>query len=113
MEKFPARDDGFTVESEYLSAHFSTKTGFLQWIKMADEPQPRRVEVEFVHYGTTRSKDKSGAYLFLPSGQAKPVPSAENEVIFLDGPLTSSVTVQMPVVSHTVTVAKIRCKISL
>lgn len=44
---------------------------FWQSIQRVDEEQERRVDTEFLIYGTRTSKDKSGAYLFLPDGEAK------------------------------------------
>lgn len=106
-EKFAPAEDGFSVESPFLGARFSTQTGYLQWVKLNGEAQPRRVELEFVKYGTTKKKDKSGAYLFLPDGPAKSVSSAENQVMWIEGPLISSVTAVNPVVQHTVSISKI------
>lgn len=39
-----------------------------------DEEQEQRVDMEFLVYGTRTSKDKSGAYLFLPDGEAQVPP---------------------------------------
>lgn len=44
---------------------------FLQSIKRKDDPQEVKVQMQFMIYGTRPSKDKSGAYLFLPDGKAK------------------------------------------
>lgn len=41
-----------------------------QSIRRKDDPQEVRVQIQFVTYGTQASKDKSGAYLFLPDGIA-------------------------------------------
>lgn len=43
----------------------------LQSLRPAGEEQGHRVSSEFLVYGTRTSKDKSGAYLFLPDGEAK------------------------------------------
>lgn len=43
----------------------------LKGIKRAGEEQEQKVSMEFLIYGTRTSKDKSGAYLFLPDGDAK------------------------------------------
>lgn len=43
----------------------------LQSIKRKDDPQEVKVQMQFMVYGTRPSKDKSGAYLFLPDGKAK------------------------------------------
>lgn len=44
-----------------------------------DEDQEQRIDMELLVYGTRASKDKSGAYLFLPDDQAK-VPGRPGEV---------------------------------
>lgn len=44
---------------------------FLQSIKRKDDPQEVKVQMQFMVYSTRPSKDKSGAYLFLPDGKAK------------------------------------------
>lgn len=44
---------------------------FWQSIRRVDEEQEQRVDMEFLIYGTRASKDKSGAYLFLPDGEAQ------------------------------------------
>lgn len=36
-----------------------------------DDGKRHEVKVQFSWYGTTSKKDKSGAYLFLPDGEAK------------------------------------------
>lgn len=43
----------------------------MQSIKRKDDPQEVKVQMQFMVYGTRPSKDKSGAYLFLPDGKAK------------------------------------------
>uniref|UniRef100_A0A8B9TDH4 Alpha-mannosidase n=1 Tax=Anas platyrhynchos TaxID=8839 RepID=A0A8B9TDH4_ANAPL len=49
--------------------------------------------VEFLVYGTRTSKDKSGAYLFLPDGEAKPYTPKEPPVVRVtEGPFFSEVS---------------------
>ncbi len=48
-----------------------------------------RTEVEFVVYGTTSGKDKSGAYLFMPGGEASGVSAGKSPVSVVIGPLVS------------------------
>lgn len=52
----------------------------LQSIKCKDDPEEVKVQIQFMIYGTRASKDKSGAYLFLPDGKAKvpPPPTSES-----------------------------------
>lgn len=57
-----------------------------------DEEQEQRVDMEFLVYGTRSSKDKSGAYLFLPDGEAKPyVPRDPPVLRVTEGPFFSEV----------------------
>uniref|UniRef100_A0A665V6G6 Alpha-mannosidase n=1 Tax=Echeneis naucrates TaxID=173247 RepID=A0A665V6G6_ECHNA len=51
----------FYISSQSLTLGFSGTT----------DPQEVKVQMQFVVYGTRPSKDKSGAYLFLPDGKAK------------------------------------------
>lgn len=46
----------------------------LQSIRRKDDSQEVKVQMQFMMYGTRPSKDKSGAYLFLPDGTAKVFP---------------------------------------
>uniref|UniRef100_A0A8C8BG03 mannosyl-oligosaccharide 1,3-1,6-alpha-mannosidase n=1 Tax=Otus sunia TaxID=257818 RepID=A0A8C8BG03_9STRI len=63
----------------------------LQLHKSVDGHQ--RVSCEFLVYGTRTSKDKSGAYLFLPDGEAKPYTPKDPPVVRVtEGPLFSEVT---------------------
>ncbi len=48
-----------------------------------------RTEVEFVMYGTTNKKDKSGAYLFMPGGEASGISKGTSPVFLAIGPLVS------------------------
>uniref|UniRef100_A0A7N8XP04 mannosyl-oligosaccharide 1,3-1,6-alpha-mannosidase n=1 Tax=Mastacembelus armatus TaxID=205130 RepID=A0A7N8XP04_9TELE len=64
----------------------------LQSIKRKDDPQEVKVQMQFIVYGTRPSKDKSGAYLFLPDGKAKPYNQKEPPVVrVVEGPLFSEV----------------------
>lgn len=57
----------------------------------------------FLRYGVRNTAERSGAYLFLPDGDAVPI-SIENTIVnVIEGPILSSVTVQLPFVRHTVT----------
>lgn len=57
-----------------------------------DEEQEQQVDMEFLVYGTRTSKDKSGAYLFLPDGEAKPYVPKEPPVLHVtEGPFFSEV----------------------
>uniref|UniRef100_A0A672PDM8 Alpha-mannosidase n=1 Tax=Sinocyclocheilus grahami TaxID=75366 RepID=A0A672PDM8_SINGR len=62
------------------------------FIRRKDDPQEVRVQIQFLTYGTRPSKDKSGAYLFLPDGNAKPYSQREAPVVrVVEGPLFAEV----------------------
>lgn len=44
---------------------------FWQSVRRVDEEQEQQVDMKLFVYGTRTSKDKSGAYLFLPDNEAK------------------------------------------
>lgn len=87
----PADDQPFFISSQALTLGFSGSSGLLETIKYKDN-QEIKVQVQFVTYGTRPSKDKSGAYLFLPDGRAKPYSQKEPPVVrVVEGPLFSEV----------------------
>nr|XP_033708059.1 alpha-mannosidase 2x isoform X6 [Tursiops truncatus] len=96
-EAFPLRviDSGtsdFALSNRYMQVWFSGLTGLLKSIRRVDEEQEQRVGMEFLIYGTRSSKDKSGAYLFLPDGEAKPyVPKDPPVLRITEGPFFSEV----------------------
>uniref|UniRef100_A0A8C7CMT7 mannosyl-oligosaccharide 1,3-1,6-alpha-mannosidase n=1 Tax=Oncorhynchus kisutch TaxID=8019 RepID=A0A8C7CMT7_ONCKI len=93
-------EDGQTLPVQ-LSAQWSSasqmsaevfQVWLLQSIRRKDDPQELKVQIQFVTYGTRSSKDKSGAYLFLPDGKAKPYSQKEPPVVrVVEGPLFSEV----------------------
>ncbi|XP_032247873.1 alpha-mannosidase 2x isoform X2 [Phoca vitulina] len=97
QDAFPLRiiDSGasdFALSNRYMQVWFSGLTGLLKSIRRVDEEQEQRVDVEFLIYGTRASKDKSGAYLFLPDGEAQPyVPKDPPVLRVTEGPFFSEV----------------------
>uniref|UniRef100_A0A673XQ48 mannosyl-oligosaccharide 1,3-1,6-alpha-mannosidase n=1 Tax=Salmo trutta TaxID=8032 RepID=A0A673XQ48_SALTR len=82
----------FYISTQSLTLGFSGTTGLLESIHRKDDPQEVKVQIQFVTYGTRSSKDKSGAYLFLPDGKAKPYSQKEPPVVrVVEGPLFSEV----------------------
>uniref|UniRef100_A0A674PQ10 Alpha-mannosidase n=1 Tax=Takifugu rubripes TaxID=31033 RepID=A0A674PQ10_TAKRU len=82
----------FYISSQSLTLGFSGTTGLLESIKRKDDSQEVKVQMQFMMYGTRPSKDKSGAYLFLPDGKAKPYNQKEPPVVrVVEGPLFSEV----------------------
>uniref|UniRef100_A0A8C7T9H5 Alpha-mannosidase n=1 Tax=Oncorhynchus mykiss TaxID=8022 RepID=A0A8C7T9H5_ONCMY len=61
-----------------------------------------QIKVEFAWYGTTSNRDKSGAYLFLPDGEAKMYSPARSPVIRVTkGSVFSEITTTFDHVTHT------------
>ncbi|XP_061302441.1 alpha-mannosidase 2x isoform X5 [Pezoporus flaviventris] len=88
----PAGAEDVCLENQHLRACFSGHSGLLQSIRRAGEEREQRVSSEFLVYGTRASKDKSGAYLFLPDGEAKPYAPNDLPVVRVtEGPLFSEV----------------------
>uniref|UniRef100_A0A8C3B2X2 Alpha-mannosidase n=1 Tax=Cyclopterus lumpus TaxID=8103 RepID=A0A8C3B2X2_CYCLU len=88
----PSDPQTFYISSQSLTLGFSGDTGLLESIKRKDDPQEVKVQMQFIVYGTRPSKDKSGAYLFLPDGKAKPYNQKEPPVVrVVEGPLFSEV----------------------
>uniref|UniRef100_A0A668AME5 mannosyl-oligosaccharide 1,3-1,6-alpha-mannosidase n=1 Tax=Myripristis murdjan TaxID=586833 RepID=A0A668AME5_9TELE len=85
-------EDGQTLPVQ-LSAQWSSSSQMsAEVIRRKDDPQEVKVQMQFVTYGTRPSKDKSGAYLFLPDGKAKPYNQKEPPVVrVVEGPLFSEV----------------------
>ncbi|XP_068168984.1 alpha-mannosidase 2x isoform X2 [Antennarius striatus] len=82
----------FYISSQSLILGFSGTTGLLESIKRKDDHEEVKVQMQFMVYGTRPSKDKSGAYLFLPDGTAKPYNQKEPAVVrVVEGPLFSEV----------------------
>uniref|UniRef100_A0A8C2A5A1 Alpha-mannosidase n=1 Tax=Cyprinus carpio TaxID=7962 RepID=A0A8C2A5A1_CYPCA len=100
---YDSADSPMTLRSDTLlripgrgqiySDSFSPSLSFLhQSIRRKDDPQEVRVQIQFLTYGTRPSKDKSGAYLFLPDGNAKPYSQREAPIVrVVEGPLFAEV----------------------
>ena len=59
------------------------------------------VAVQFVSYRAKSGSEMSGAYLFLPAGSAEPVELAQPPPFrIVEGPLQSTLTTKMPLVTH-------------
>uniref|UniRef100_A0A8C3LCP6 Alpha-mannosidase n=1 Tax=Chrysolophus pictus TaxID=9089 RepID=A0A8C3LCP6_CHRPC len=77
----------------HVRAAHCRATFTLQSLRCAGEEREQRVSTEFFIYGTRTSKDKSGAYLFLPDGEAKPYTPKDPPIVRVtEGPLFSEVS---------------------
>uniref|UniRef100_A0A9J7XVU8 mannosyl-oligosaccharide 1,3-1,6-alpha-mannosidase n=2 Tax=Cyprinus carpio TaxID=7962 RepID=A0A9J7XVU8_CYPCA len=71
-------------------------------MSLKEDDSEHLIKVEFVWYGTTSNKDKSGAYLFLPDKEATIYsPSQPPVVRVTKGPLFSEVTTTFTHITHT------------
>ncbi|XP_063820174.1 alpha-mannosidase 2 [Pseudophryne corroboree] len=91
-----------TIENTYLKLWFSQTSGLLEQMKVKDDGKTHNVKVEFTWYGTTNSRDKSGAYLFLPDSEAKPYVYDPPTVRLTHGNVFSEVVCFFKHVTHTV-----------
>ncbi|XP_038640014.1 alpha-mannosidase 2x isoform X1 [Scyliorhinus canicula] len=84
--------DDFFIENQHMQVWFNGVTGLMESIKRKDNQAKQKVQMEFVWYGTRPFKDKSGAYLFLPDGEAKAYISKQAAITRVTkGPLFSEV----------------------
>ncbi|XP_074862541.1 alpha-mannosidase 2x isoform X3 [Carettochelys insculpta] len=97
----PAAAEDFCLENPHMQACFSGRSGLLQSVRRAGEQH--RLSTEFLIYGTRSAKDKSGAYLFLPDGEAKSYAPKEPPVVRVtEGPFFSEVASYFPHVQQVV-----------
>ena len=59
------------LENSRVIASVSAATGILQEMSLKDSGDVVKTDLQFVRYGTRPGKERSGAYLFLPDGDAK------------------------------------------
>ncbi|KAJ8936612.1 hypothetical protein NQ314_012227 [Rhamnusium bicolor] len=100
-EIFPSSSE-FTLQNARVTASFS-KVGLLKALKIRKTTIP--VHLDFAKYGVRvrPNTDRSGAYLFLPDGDAVSLQIENVAVNVIEGPIMSSVTIQVPYVRHTAT----------
>ncbi|ELT97980.1 hypothetical protein CAPTEDRAFT_227115 [Capitella teleta] len=95
------------VDNSAVRASFCRCSGLLQGVTTKRDSIPHKVGMSFVTYSTgswvNPLRDKSGAYVFLPDGEAKELQCKQPESVVLRGPVASSVTTFLPLVTQTVT----------
>lgn len=99
------QDDGapVVIENPHLRLSISGATGLLEKMMLKEDESEHQMKVEFVWYGTTSSKDKSGAYLFLPDKEATIYSPSQPPVIRVTkGTLFSEVTTTFAHITHTI-----------
>ncbi|CAG9830162.1 unnamed protein product [Diabrotica balteata] len=99
LPEISSRSREFTLQNKRVTASFS-ELGLLKALKLGKKTVP--VHLDFAKYGVgvRLNSERSGAYLFLPDGDAVPL-EIENVVVnIIEGPLFSSVLVQLPYIQH-------------
>uniref|UniRef100_A0A8C9NUW4 mannosyl-oligosaccharide 1,3-1,6-alpha-mannosidase n=1 Tax=Serinus canaria TaxID=9135 RepID=A0A8C9NUW4_SERCA len=80
-----------------------------QKINTKEDDKNHQMKVEFAWYGTTSNRDKSGAYLFLPDGDAKPYIFTDPPTIRVaHGTIFSEVVCFFHHVTHTMRLYKVQ-----
>uniref|UniRef100_A0A8C0FTV7 Mannosidase alpha class 2A member 1 n=1 Tax=Bubo bubo TaxID=30461 RepID=A0A8C0FTV7_BUBBB len=80
-----------------------------QKINTKEDGKNHQMKVEFAWYGTTSNRDKSGAYLFLPDGDAKPYIFTDPPTIRVaHGRIFSEVVCFFHHVTHTIRLYKVQ-----
>ncbi|CAJ1099312.1 alpha-mannosidase 2x-like [Octopus vulgaris] len=100
IKKSPSKP--FSLENYYMKAGFSQATGLLQNITFKAEGITHPVSIKFVTYGTRKSSEKSGAYLFLPDGEGREVTIVDPFIRVIQGTVVSEVSVFVENVEHVV-----------
>uniref|UniRef100_A0A672PHW3 Alpha-mannosidase n=1 Tax=Sinocyclocheilus grahami TaxID=75366 RepID=A0A672PHW3_SINGR len=94
LDPLPVRSQTVDSTAQFILNEFPFVFIWIEKIKIIrrkDDPQEVRVQIQFLTYGTRPSKDKSGAYLFLPDGNAKVVSREAPVVRVVEGPLFAEV----------------------
>uniref|UniRef100_A0A1I7XNW1 mannosyl-oligosaccharide 1,3-1,6-alpha-mannosidase n=1 Tax=Heterorhabditis bacteriophora TaxID=37862 RepID=A0A1I7XNW1_HETBA len=95
--------DIFVLSTELISVMFNSTNGFLKSVTIAGHTTVD-INMHYVYYGARSHKrmnngggdDLSGAYLFLPDGEAKILSDDIQDFMILDGPLIKKVFVAGP-----------------
>uniref|UniRef100_A0A8C6YFL6 Alpha-mannosidase n=1 Tax=Naja naja TaxID=35670 RepID=A0A8C6YFL6_NAJNA len=86
--------DDFCLENQHMRACFSGPSGSLKSVHHVGDKQEQQLSSQFLIYGTRTTKDKSGAYLFLPDGEAKPYTPKDPPVVRVtEGPFFSEAAI--------------------
>ncbi|XP_051046840.1 alpha-mannosidase 2 [Phodopus roborovskii] len=94
--------DAITIENAFLELWFD-RSGLMEKVRMKEDGKQQEIKVQFLWYGTTNKRDKSGAYLFLPDGQGQPYVSLRPPFVRVTrGRVYSDVTCFFEHVTHKV-----------
>ncbi|XP_055484352.1 alpha-mannosidase 2 [Psammomys obesus] len=94
--------EAITIENSFLALWFD-HSGLLEKVKMKEDNKYHEIKVQFLWYGTTNKRDRSGAYLFLPDGQGQPYVSLRQPSVRVTrGRIYSEITSFFDHVTHKV-----------
>ena len=96
--------DDIVIESEILSAAFSSRSGMMKHIDDKVSGNRTYAEVKFMKY----KSQGSGAYLFYPNGEATPLLNSMPIIHVVEGPLVSKIEVLYQNIQHCVTLYNIQ-----
>ncbi|KAK7474038.1 hypothetical protein BaRGS_00034701, partial [Batillaria attramentaria] len=94
--------EDFTIKNTVLEATFAGTTGLLKSVKVLATGKVHAANIQFVMYGVRNTKEKSGAYLFLPDGRGTPIVESNPLIRIMRGPIVSEVQVFFQHVHHIV-----------
>uniref|UniRef100_A0A674BD34 mannosyl-oligosaccharide 1,3-1,6-alpha-mannosidase n=1 Tax=Salmo trutta TaxID=8032 RepID=A0A674BD34_SALTR len=95
-------DHGHPIPAQISAVWDDYTTASTERLKLKENGSEHQIKVEFAWYGTTSNRDKSGAYLFLPDGEAKMYSPARPPVIRVTkGSVFSEITTTFDHVTHT------------
>lgn len=110
MKNMVDAGDAITIENSFLSLWFD-RSGLLEKVRRKEDSKQHELKVQFLWYGTTNKRDKSGAYLFLPDGQGQPYVSLRPPFVRVTrGRIYSDVTCFLEHVTHKVRLYNIQGK---
>ncbi|XP_003499415.1 alpha-mannosidase 2 [Cricetulus griseus] len=102
MKNMVDAGDAITIENPFLALWFD-RSGLMEKVRTKEDGKLHEIKVQFLWYGTTNKRDKSGAYLFLPDGQGQPYVSLRPPFVRVArGRVYSEVTCFFEHVSHKV-----------
>ena len=100
---FKITGTGPSIGNEKVKVLISENSGLSESIETAGKTS--KMQIMFVYYGTTHEKERSGAYLFLADGSAKPVKEGNPPLRVSQGPLFSEATSKFKWVQHSLRLA--------
>ncbi|XP_049727810.1 alpha-mannosidase 2 [Elephas maximus indicus] len=70
IKNIKSAEEDIMLENSFIKLWFG-QSGLMQKMVNKEDGKHHEVKLQFSWYGTTNKKDKSGAYLFLPDGEAR------------------------------------------